>query len=959
MTKTPAPSAVHARTPGITVIDPRSLGVRSIAYHRAADSQAMEARITSSRHTVTARETRHWDPRLAARLAAGNAVPPNQATLSSLCGQVLLEENADAGWRLSLYGEAGQTLQRWDGRGSHWVHEYDGQLRPLSVHESPSGEPPRVAERYAWGAAWEQEGNRCGRLLRHDDDAGSCLLNGYGLTGQVTAETRHFLASLDLPDWPAAMEDRDALLEPGAGALTRYRHNPAGELLEHTDAGGNRQRTQVNLAGELTGLEVVLADGATHPLLVDACYNAFGQAVGQTAGNGVISHCEYDPASQRLTRMTARRPQRGVLLDLHYGYDPVGNVLHSEDLSQPTRHFANQKIEPRSTFSYDSLYQLSAASGREVSTGAGHGPALPGLEHLPADQSRMTNYTRHYHYDAAGNLSSLRHLGSQPFTRDYRIAADSNRCLPPELRRNRLGDAFDANGNLRQLLPGQTLHWNLRNQLHALSTVQREGESDAEQYRYAGDGKRCRKTSSAQAGGRRLVNEVRYLPGLEMRRTASGEVLQVITAISGLGEVRVLHWQAGKPDGIDNDQIRYSLGDHLGSSTLELDQQAGLISQELYYPFGGTAWWAGRSAIEASYKTVRYSGKERDASGLYDYGLRYYAPWLQRWLNPDPAGDVDGLNRYRMVGNNPVSFFDDDGLVRIGVSKRISDTIAALNLEAESAQHDLEAALRAHPLLHPVRTDSAQDTQEIIGMARRNSATMRKMPDKAAERFARKNPGMVTEVRLERMVAHATASWMDNGERRKLSGYTNFVVNLSPGKVARHGMEYQQWESPHKNNKRKLPWESELPSAATNLLRIVDPEKYIALLKSAYQSEGEQLHPLTERWTRQHIKNSHSLLFTQAGAPGAHAEVRVLNAFLFQRNEGVPVYEALSGLVIHVKRLVSNTLGALGEDFPACSNCSGIIPQWVTVTSRRTTPFRLPSPPRSSRSSPAKSPGPR
>ncbi|RMN48970.1 putative insecticidal toxin complex, partial [Pseudomonas syringae pv. apii] len=87
-----------------------------------------------------------------------------------------------------------------------------------------------------------------------------------------------------------------------------------------------------------------------------------------------------------------------------------------------------------------------------------------------------------------------------------------------------------------------------------------------------------------------------------------------------------------------NDQVRYSLGDHLGSSTLELDQQGGLISQESYYPFGGTAWWAARSAVEAKYKTVRYSGKERDASGLYYYGFRYYAPWLQRWINPDPAG---------------------------------------------------------------------------------------------------------------------------------------------------------------------------------------------------------------------------------------------------------------------------------------------------------------------------------
>ncbi|WP_147471816.1 RHS repeat-associated core domain-containing protein, partial [Pseudomonas cichorii] len=107
-----------------------------------------------------------------------------------------------------------------------------------------------------------------------------------------------------------------------------------------------------------------------------------------------------------------------------------------------------------------------------------------------------------------------------------------------------------------------------------------------------------------------------------------------ITAQAGRNGVRVLHWQAGKPAELTNDQYRYSLTDHLGSSTLELDKDAQIISQESYYPFGGTSWWADRDSIEANYKTVRYSGKERDATGLYYYGLRYYAPWLQRWINP-------------------------------------------------------------------------------------------------------------------------------------------------------------------------------------------------------------------------------------------------------------------------------------------------------------------------------------
>ena len=71
---------------------------------------------------------------------------------------------------------------------------------------------------------------------------------------------------------------------------------------------------------------------------------------------------------------------------------------------------------------------------------------------------------------------------------------------------------------------------------------------------------------------------------------------------------------------------------------------------------------AGNNQKEVKLKEYRYSGKERDDStGLYYYGARYYAPWLSRWLNPDPAGTVDGLNLYEFVGGNPVSHRDMDG----------------------------------------------------------------------------------------------------------------------------------------------------------------------------------------------------------------------------------------------------------------------------------------------------------
>ncbi|WP_460141382.1 RHS repeat-associated core domain-containing protein [Pseudomonas sp. S2_E01] len=164
---------------------------------------------------------------------------------------------------------------------------------------------------------------------------------------------------------------------------------------------------------------------------------------------------------------------------------------------------------------------------------------------------------------------------------------------------------------------------------------------------------------------RNLIAEVRYLPGLEIHLTANGEERHVVEVQAGRNSVRLEHWVGNPPVGIDNDYLVYGVSDHLRSSLLELDEQAAVISDEGYRPYGERAWWIAHQGAKASYKTRGYSGKQRDATGLIYYGFRYYAPWLLRWINPDPAGEVDGLNLYCFVRNSPVRYFDWDGLVRI------------------------------------------------------------------------------------------------------------------------------------------------------------------------------------------------------------------------------------------------------------------------------------------------------
>ena len=227
---------------------------------------------------------------------------------------------------------------------------------------------------------------------------------------------------------------------------------------------------------------------------------------------------------------------------------------------------------------------------------------------------------------------------------------------------------FTAGGQQKQLQPGQALAWTPRNELLKVTPVVRDGNTnDQESYRYDAGSQRILKVSVQKTGNSTLTQRVRYLPGLELRSTTSGnaekENLHVITPGQvGRVQLRVLHWTSGRPGVITGDQVRWSYDSLTGSSSLELDGGGNIISMEEYYPYGGTAVWTVRSAVEADYKTVRYSGKERDATGLYYYGYRYYQPWTGRWLSSDPAVAVDGLNLFRMVRNNPVIFVDPDGL---------------------------------------------------------------------------------------------------------------------------------------------------------------------------------------------------------------------------------------------------------------------------------------------------------
>ncbi|AZE50392.1 Rhs-family protein [Pseudomonas chlororaphis] len=659
---------LHQDTPTLMVIGPRGHALRSVSYYRTEAGVTAEARVERQDYDAAGRVIAQWDARLGEEVKNDPRVQANLRMVYSLSGQMLCTDSVDAGRQLSLPGEAGQVVDSWDSKLDHRCIAYDQMLRPVRVYEQAAGQPERrTSECLAYAGPEGASHNQCGQLIRHDDSAGTVHFSEYNLLGAPLEQTRHFLERLEEPDWPAGEVDRDRLLESGTGATTQTGYNAVGEIRSQTDAFGNRQIIYQNVAGQLQETRLKLAGKPEETLVRAISYNAFNQIEQQTAGNGVTTQAIYSALDGRLQQVKTQTLAKAPLQDLNYSYDPLGNITSIKDNAQPIRYFRNQRIEMLNTYKYNTLDQLIEAKGPQAIKGR-IGPQLPEFQ-SPADPNQLEIYTQTFDYDPSGNLDVLRHTAaSQNQTRRMGVSKYSNRglqekadgSLPTEAE---IAAGVDANGNLKVLQPGQTLAWDMRNQLCQVDQVVRDDDApnDIERYVYDSAGQRQRKIRMAYTGRFSRTHEVRYLPGLEIR-TSPGEVLHVISVQAGRSRVEVLHWVEGQPKGIkSNHQQRYSLGDHLGSSTLELDDEAALISQEWFYPYGGTACWAGRDKVEASYKVVRYSGKERDATGLYYYGFRYYAPWLQRWINPDPAGAIDGLNLFRMVRNNPLTLHDPNG----------------------------------------------------------------------------------------------------------------------------------------------------------------------------------------------------------------------------------------------------------------------------------------------------------
>ena len=632
-----------------------------------------------------------------------------------MLGNRILQASMEASQRWILNDVTRNPIRAWDSRGHQFRTAYDQLRRPVESYMSEGAGSELLVERIVYGESRSdpETNNLRGQVVELFDQAGVVTTDDYGFKGNLLSSGRQLARAYKKnQDWSAAVP-----LE--AGTYTSHiRYDALNRPIQLTAPHNDQPGTKINViqpdynkANLLEQLNVWLnqdaeptdlLDPATANLkaVTDIDYDAKGQRTLIDYGNGVRTTYKYDPLTLRLLHLLTRRndvafpddcPQPSPagwpgckVQNLHYTYDPAGNITHMRDDAQQTVFFRNKRVEPSAEYTYDAIYRLIEATGREHLGQVGGAP-IPhsyndfpraGLLH-PGDGSAMGTYLERYIYDVMGNILQMQHRGTDPdhagWTRSYDYLESSqleSAKIGNRLSKTTVGNnnppveryLYDAHGNMTRMPqmggthPDANMHWDYQDQLHQTDL----GGGGTAYYTYDSTGQRVRKVSELENG--KLKDERIYLGGFEIYRQHTGAnaslVRETLHIMDDQQRIAVVETRNEVDDGSKKQLIRYQLGNHLGSASVELDNQAQIISYEEYTPYGSTLYQAVRNQTETP-KRYRHTGKERDEeSGLYYHGARYYAAWLGRWTSADPAGLVDGVNVYAYVRGRPINFVD-------------------------------------------------------------------------------------------------------------------------------------------------------------------------------------------------------------------------------------------------------------------------------------------------------------
>jgi RHS repeat-associated protein len=706
-------AAKHADTPNVQHFDTLGRPVLSIDHNRNTATNTDEFYLTKVLLDIEGNLRRVTDAR-------NNVVMQYKY---DMLGNKVYQNSIDAGQRWLLINVLGNPLRTWDERNHEFQYTYDILHRPTQnkvLRDNGADALDHIFDRIIYGEIEPDPElkNLRGQVVKHYDTGGVIETPEYDFKGQPKSTTKRLFKNYKaVANWIDANLDADLEADP----YTFITETDAlGRITKQTAPDGSIITPSYNEAGLLNGETVVHAGTAlTTTYIQDINYNEKGQRNKIIYGNNVTTTFFYDKETFRLKRLETRRQNDDLLQDLYYTYDAVGNITHIEDQAIPTRFFSNMQIEPTCEYTYDALYRLVEATGRENDSVLSFGnydnwnDAAFMHQLSPGDPMAVRNYLQSYQYDSVGNIKQMKHMAGPDgsWTRDYNYQAANNRLINTQIGSDTYAYPHHAQHGFITALPHlEEMGWNFKEEL--IKTIRQRrtdgGAPETTYYQYDGQGQRIRKITenTANPGETPTKKEKRiYIFGIytkqkqkesesansegitskkeEERIYAAGYELYRKYSGSNAGLERIslslmdkqhrfvmIETRNDVDDGSEEHLVRYQLHNHLGSATLELDSNAEVISYEEYHPFGTTAYQAKNAAIKSAAKRYRYTGMERDEeSGLAYHGARYYMSWLGRWVSGDPAGMADSVCLYQYAKGNPLILNDKKGMQSIDVAE--------------------------------------------------------------------------------------------------------------------------------------------------------------------------------------------------------------------------------------------------------------------------------------------------
>jgi RHS repeat-associated protein len=700
-------AAAHAQTPGLSHFD--SLGRPFLSVANNGPGELFETR---TEQDIEGNPLRIIDAR-------GNAVMEYQLlnngeaiSAYDIAGRQLFAYSMDTGASRLLSDISGKPIRSWDARGQRQRPVYDELQRPTHMFVSPINDPLNDIQNeiltdltlYGENHPDAENLNLRGAAYQVYDGAGVVTSRRISFKGNLLEGDRQLAREYsNSVDW-VTLSNLSEFDEIEAAAVSiledevftnRIEYDALNRPISATSPDNSIMLPSYNEANLLEQVQVRLQGAQQANRFVENIdYNAKGQreliTYATIDGTNFTTRYEYDPNTFRLTRLhTQRHRDNSVLQDLNYAYDPAGNITSIRDNAQQTVFFNNAQIEPYNDYTYDAIYRLINAQGREHAAqnsfqrDTADFESIIGIPFANSPQA-LQRYTEEFSYDGVGNILSMAHRGGdvQQWQRRYQYATDSNRLLATSLP----GDletqfsapySYDVHGNMLTMPHLPLMQWDVKDQLQASSRqVINEGTPETTYYVYDASGERVRKVTDRQVTAQQLadrqtptrLNERIYIGGFEIYREfdSDNETIelerQTLHIMDDQQRIALVDTRTQGNDDSPLQSLRYQLSNHLGSASLELDQQANIISYEEYHAYGTCAYCLGRSQSEISLKRYRYTGMERDEeTGLNYHGARYYAAWLGRWTAADPIGIGDGVNLYSYVNGKVVDHVDSTG----------------------------------------------------------------------------------------------------------------------------------------------------------------------------------------------------------------------------------------------------------------------------------------------------------